>query len=96
MQLPQPGVHSFPSSLAAFYLPSPLQVGRALDVVEVQHQGPQGSKEPAKPQQGHHHHPSISKSPRPLQDSPPKLGCSKPTSELLPRWKQQVVCKRFL
>ncbi|XP_019504786.1 PREDICTED: DNA polymerase beta [Hipposideros armiger] len=72
----------------SFTSESTKQVSSALDVVEVQNQGSQRSAEPAEPQQDHHGHPSIAWSPRPSsQYSPLKLGCSKPTTELLPQRK---------
>lgn len=75
-----------PCSLVELYLPSPVHVGRALDVVEVQNQSTQGGTEPAEPQQDHHRHPSITLTFSALSAFS-KLGGNKPTIELLPKWK---------
>lgn len=56
--------------LAARYLPSPVHIRRALDVVEVQNQSSQGGAEPAQPQQDHHRHPSIAPLPPPNRAAP--------------------------
>lgn len=59
-----------PAPLAARYLPSPVHISRALDVVEVQNQSSQGGAEPAQPQQDHHRHPLIAPIPPPNQAAP--------------------------
>lgn len=48
-----------PAALGALYLPSPVHIGRVLDVVEIQNQSSQGGAQPAEPQQDHHCHPLI-------------------------------------
>ena len=66
-----------PSSSTERYLPGPLRIRRALDVVDIQNQGSQGGTQPAEPQQDHHHHPGPSQ---------PSLRPPRSWAALNPRW----------